>query len=254
MQEKYGFVYIWRDKKHKRFYIGSHWGTETDGYICSSSWMKQAYKKRPRDFKRRVISRIYTNRQDLLLKECEWLHFIPTVELGKSYYNLTQYLNGHWTTDENKALTIKEKLSKAQQKRYENNPVSEETRAKISKIQKGKEKSPEHLAKIAAANKGKPKSESFRQKRSLIMKSVPDVHLRLNSPEAMEKKIKTMTGRKLPEEHRKSLSIAKKGRKWTEAQREACRIARINSTKYAEHLRKLNDPILRAHRKLAKGI
>ena len=32
--EKYGFVYLWYDRKRKMFYIGSHWTTETDGYIC----------------------------------------------------------------------------------------------------------------------------------------------------------------------------------------------------------------------------
>lgn len=51
-----GFVYIWRDRKHKRYYIGSHWGTPDDGYICSSPWMRQAYKHRPLDFKRRVLN------------------------------------------------------------------------------------------------------------------------------------------------------------------------------------------------------
>lgn len=34
--EKHGFVYIWFDKKKNMFYIGSHWGHEQDGYICSS--------------------------------------------------------------------------------------------------------------------------------------------------------------------------------------------------------------------------
>ena len=34
--EKYGFVYIWFDRKHKRYYIGCHWGHEDDGYVCSS--------------------------------------------------------------------------------------------------------------------------------------------------------------------------------------------------------------------------
>jgi hypothetical protein len=53
--EKYGFVYIWFDRKHKRFYIGCHWGKENDGYVCSSPWMKQAYKHRPQDFKRKIL-------------------------------------------------------------------------------------------------------------------------------------------------------------------------------------------------------
>ena len=64
--EKYGFIYIWRDRKHKRYYIGSHWGTEDDGYICSSPWMSQAYKHRPNDFKRRILQRVCSNRKDLL--------------------------------------------------------------------------------------------------------------------------------------------------------------------------------------------
>jgi hypothetical protein len=67
--EKYGFVYIWYDHKNIRFYIGSHWGHENDGYICSSRWMRNAYKRRPNDFKRRIISLIYSNRKDLLLEE-----------------------------------------------------------------------------------------------------------------------------------------------------------------------------------------
>jgi len=31
--QKYGFVYIWFDRKHKRYYIDSHWGKEDDSYI-----------------------------------------------------------------------------------------------------------------------------------------------------------------------------------------------------------------------------
>jgi hypothetical protein len=63
---KYGFVYLWFDKKHKRYYVGCRWGDEADGYICSSPWMLQGYSHRPQDFKRRVLSKIYTNRRDLL--------------------------------------------------------------------------------------------------------------------------------------------------------------------------------------------
>lgn len=31
-----GFVYIWRDRKNKMFYIGSHMGKLDDGYIGSN--------------------------------------------------------------------------------------------------------------------------------------------------------------------------------------------------------------------------
>lgn len=108
---KYGFVYIWYDKKHGRFYIGSHWGSEDDGYICSSRWMRNAYKRRPADFKRRILSRIDSSRGDLLQEEHRWLQMISDVELGTKYYNLTKHLNGHWTTDEEKRLTVGQRIS-----------------------------------------------------------------------------------------------------------------------------------------------
>lgn len=108
--ENYGFIYIWFDRKHKRYYIGSHWGKENDGYICSSRWMKSSYKRRPQDFIRRIISRIYSDRKSLLLEEYKWLSKISDSDLGKKYYNLTKHLNGHWLTAEN-AKNISEKIS-----------------------------------------------------------------------------------------------------------------------------------------------
>lgn len=93
MQETYGFVYIWRDRKHRRFYIGCHWGKEDDGYVCSSSWMKKAYKYRPGDFKRRILSRVYTNRADLLKEEFRWFLMICE-EFGLRAQNLRKVADG----------------------------------------------------------------------------------------------------------------------------------------------------------------
>ena len=99
--EKYGFVYIWFDRKHKRYYIGSHWGTEDDGYICSSSWMMQAYKLRPDDFKRRILAKIYEGKKNLLEEEYKWLSLIDDEEiLSKKYYNRTKHKNGHWMAED----------------------------------------------------------------------------------------------------------------------------------------------------------
>lgn len=99
--EKYGFIYLWYDKKHKRFYIGCHMGHADDSYICSSSWMKKAYKKRPGDFKRRILE---TNIPRNLLYEREhyWLSMIKETEIGKRYYNLSTAKKGHWNILENK--------------------------------------------------------------------------------------------------------------------------------------------------------
>lgn len=110
--KKYGFIYIWFDRKHKRYYIGSHWGTEDDGYICSSSWMKKAYNHRSKDFKRRILARVYTTRKELLDEEHRWLLMIDAHELGKHYYNLTQYHNGHWTSNPDTLKKVGDKISR----------------------------------------------------------------------------------------------------------------------------------------------
>lgn len=99
MSEDYGFVYIWFDKSKKRFYIGCHWGNINDGYICSSSNMKKAYLRRPFDFKRKILSYIYTDKKDLLEEEYKWLSQVKTVELGKRYYNLHNHHFNHWSSN-----------------------------------------------------------------------------------------------------------------------------------------------------------
>jgi hypothetical protein len=108
--EKYGFVYIWRDRKHKRYYVGSHWGYEDDGYVCSSPWMIKAYKKRPEDFKRKILSRIYSSRSDLLQSEYRYLSMIKENEIKIRYYNLNIKSTAHWSAF-NYAPTIIEKIS-----------------------------------------------------------------------------------------------------------------------------------------------
>jgi hypothetical protein len=108
--EKYGFVYIWFDRKHKRYYIGMHWGTENDGYICSSAWMIQAYKRRPQDFKRRILEKIYTNRKELYEAEVKWLSFIDDKELKIKYYNLSKNVHDSWLNEKNLTSRL-EKIS-----------------------------------------------------------------------------------------------------------------------------------------------
>lgn len=114
---KYGFVYLWFDRKHKRFYIGCHWGSTDDSYICSSPWMKAAYKRRPEDFKRRILNTNISTRKELFEQELHWLSMIKKSEIRPyaktpRYYNLS-LSNGHWILSEEKSLTVRQKLSKS---------------------------------------------------------------------------------------------------------------------------------------------
>ena len=161
-KEKYGFVYIWFDKKHKRYYVGSHWGTEDDGYICSSRMMRQSYNRRPDDFKRRIIKRIYTNQKDLLLEEERWLSMIDpnkttprnnTEESRKNvkYYNIKLGTQNQWWSNIDNRLTVGQKISAS--KTGKSVPCTPEKAAAISAAKKGKALTDEHKEALRGIKK-----------------------------------------------------------------------------------------------------
>lgn len=153
--EKYGFIYIWFDRKRLMYYVGSHWGTEDDGYKCSSKRLSMALLRRPQDFKRRILKTIYTNRLDLYEEETRWLQMMKPDEMKKRYYNLNRVAN-HWAASDYDRLLISEKISKRTKEAMANPAVRQkyldglknrntrssdpEVRAKRSKSMQGKNK------------------------------------------------------------------------------------------------------------------
>jgi len=51
--------------------------------------MREAHRRRPNDFKRRIVSRVDT-KEALVIEEQRWLDMIKPEELNKKYYNKTQ--------------------------------------------------------------------------------------------------------------------------------------------------------------------
>jgi hypothetical protein len=203
-QEKYGFVYIWfdsarskrNDENHiKRFYIGSHWGTVDDGYICSSKWMRRSFRRRPEDFKRRILKTNINDRKLLLEEEHKFLSRIKNEELGKRYYNVHNHHYGHWSSNPE---TL-QKISDLGKKRI----VSEETKAKIRQANLGKKQSSETKEKRFKNGV----SEETKQKLSASGKG------RIVSPETREKIRNSLIGKHLPEERRQKISVSKTGKK-----------------------------------------
>jgi hypothetical protein len=169
--EKYGFIYIWYDRKRKMYYIGCHWGTEDDGYICSSNRMRDAYRRRPHDFKRRIIQK-NIGRDILLEEEYKWLSLISENELGKKYYNLSNRHFGHWSNNLEQKISISEKISKKQIGRK----LTEEWKNNISKANKGNLSclhgwSKESREKIRKSLSGKKQPIELVKKRSESIKS-----------------------------------------------------------------------------------
>ena len=78
------FLYEWTDIKYNMFYIGVHKGTTDDGYICSSKVLLEQYKKRPNDFKRKIIK--FGTFQELIKEESLLLKQIDAAK-NKNYYN-----------------------------------------------------------------------------------------------------------------------------------------------------------------------
>ena len=150
-KQKDGFIYIWRDSKHKRYYIGSHWGSENDSYICSSTNMKHAYKRRPKDFKRKIVQRLqnclYT---ELLEIEYKWLKLAE--KRKERYYNLNFSAN-HWASRDN-SKSIGQKISES----HKSNP-------NWGQWSKGKILSDETKEKLREANKKQFEDESQRELR-----------------------------------------------------------------------------------------
>lgn len=164
---KHGFVYIWYDRKHKRYYIGCRWGKETDGYICSSPWMKAAYRRRPEDFKRRILETDIHDRQTLLEREYAWLQLTKKEELaGPRYYNLHNHKFNHWSVNPLTRAEIAQQSS-VRNKGKSFSPTTQfksgecrspETQFKKGQTphNKGQSTSVETRAKQSAAKKGKP--------------------------------------------------------------------------------------------------
>lgn len=175
-----GFVYIWRDKKHNRYYVGSHWGDEDDGYICSSSWMKRAYKLRPSDFKRRIISRVTTNRLDLLKEEQRWFDMIKPEEIKTRYYNLKLTAHTVWHTIDEIKLSVGEKISRSKKGKNtgKRDPsvgqkISETKKKKCAERKEttGSAFTEEHRKSLSECKLGKTQSQESNQKRSKTLKS-----------------------------------------------------------------------------------
>jgi hypothetical protein len=175
-----GFIYLWFDRKHKRYYIGSHWGAENDGYVCSCPWLMQAYRIRSQDFKRRILSRIDTNRKDLFNEEHKWLSLIKPEELKIRYYNTYNKAYDHWSADEQKSKSIGQKITNANIGRKQTFKDPVERGRKISDGKKlafdkcreetGSAFTPEHLIKIGQAHLGKKHTEEWKQQNSKKLK------------------------------------------------------------------------------------
>ena len=188
-----GFVYIWYDRKHKRYYVGSHWGTVDDGYVCSSHWMKRAKVRRPNDFKRRIIKH-FDDRQEMVSEERRFLSLIKPEELGKRYYNL------------NRNAVLMDSSARAS--------MAE----KISKKMTGVQKSPEHChnMRLGRARSGaNDKIRGRKRDREIYNKISRSLTGKTLNPFTRLKISTSLKGKSLSKTHRESISKGLMGRTYS---------------------------------------
>ena len=177
-----GFVYLWFDKKHRRYYVGAHWGAPSDRYICSSDWMLRAYRRRPHDFKRRIVAVVTTTRADLFAEEARWLMMIKPSEIKARYYNLKNSADNLWHANPDEILTVGGKISKALKGRRPAHGHNPQVRAAISLGRKaaydrareetGSAMSAETKAKISESRSGIPHTAAHKKRMKATMRKV----------------------------------------------------------------------------------
>lgn len=230
-QEKSGFIYIWMDRKHNRYYIGCHWGFENDGYICSSKIMKKAFKRRPYDFKRRIIKRNISSRPELYVEELRYLKMIKPEELRSKYYNLNITNNEMWHKYPENIKTIGQKISLMKTGKNtgprdasvgKNISLSKTESFKKRRLENenGKAFTQEHIenmrqSKLAANHK---QTDEWKKAQSELLKEQWNSGQRNRNPGP------------LSDEHKLKLSIANKGKRLKQSQIDLMKIN--NSKKY----------------------
>jgi hypothetical protein len=95
----YGFVYLWFDTLNRKFIIGSHHGSVSDGYTTSTGGLhvRNIFRKRPSTMKRKILA---YNNIDCPVKtrglEQRFLDLRPSIATNERYYNLSQSAAGGW--------------------------------------------------------------------------------------------------------------------------------------------------------------
>jgi hypothetical protein len=110
---KLGFVYEWKNITNGKRYIGSHYGSKTDGYISSSNYFNEEYKINPENFERTILFDGLT-REQALIKEMVLLKKNKAAK-SADFYNLHDCPGRGWSHHDDLELSkiYYDRISKA---------------------------------------------------------------------------------------------------------------------------------------------
>lgn len=170
-----GFIYEWTDSATGLKYRGRHEGSQDDAYVGSGTIFVAEYNSRQQDFSRKILWQGDDITVDELLRQEErFLSEIPDEELyygsNRKYYNQVKNSSGY--TSENNPMKIPKIIErmKETQKRLRLNNPWQNTVNKYGYDEACRINTRGNKAAGGKANKGKPKSEEHKKKISLNRK------------------------------------------------------------------------------------
>jgi len=103
----FGYVYLWYDTLNRKLCIGSHHRGKHEEhafdspYFTSTGYCRSAIKKRPEDFRFRVLQYNLLDDDRRVTQDMEqhWLDKIPVGQIGKRYHNQTRVAGGGASCD-----------------------------------------------------------------------------------------------------------------------------------------------------------
>lgn len=192
------FVYCWTDHKTNKLYIGSHKGTENDGYICSSKSMLKEYNVRPTDFTRQIIAT--GNLKDIRKLESKLLKAV-NARLNEDFYNKHEndgfyfegWKKGEFSDEHRKNMSIAAKNRKR-------------TKEHLQKLHEGRKKSKNSKSHIQSIKKAyKERIESGYYKTEEYSKVMSEARLKIDPQKRCE------IARRAGEESQRKRKIKKEG-------------------------------------------
>jgi len=142
MIETYAYVYLWYDKLYKWFYLGYTNGKDPY-YKGSGKNFKKEYKKRPNDFKRRLLAKSLNILEMRALEDR--LIEIRKSRFGISYYNMPNGGGGVIShTDKVKKVISEAKIKNWQDPKYKKKKLKDGFQSGEKHFRFGKSLSKEH--------------------------------------------------------------------------------------------------------------